>query len=112
MCLQAKSTAPKALLASDNTIGVRIPEFAWLLELLKIIDCPLLSPSANFGGEPAPRKLAEIDKNLIKLVDYVVAIEPEGKEPSTIVKIENDRVKVIREGDIKKGQIEQRLKGV
>lgn len=56
--------------------------------------------------------MSEIDKKLAELVDYVVDIEPEGRLPSTIVKVKNNKVEVVREGNISKKIIEEKLKGV
>jgi len=112
LCLKTKENVPKDIVASDQTLGVRIPNFPWLKELLTQLDTPLLSPSANFRGQIAPRKLDEIDRSLSKLVDYVVDIEPGGKKPSTIVKVEPNKIRLIREGDIPIKAIEDKLKGV
>lgn len=112
ICLKPKENVPNNLLATDRTIGVRVPGFTWLRELIKTVGVPLLSPSANFRGEAPPIKLTQIDKKLADLVDYVVNIEPEGKNPSTIVRLENSKVTIIREGIIEKNKIEESLKGV
>lgn len=112
ICLLARKNVPHSLLAPDGTLGVRIPSFPWLIKLIRAAGVPILSPSANFKGGKAPTKLTQIDKKLSDLVDYVVDIEPEGKSPSTIVKLTDGKVNIIREGSIKKSEILERLKGV
>ena len=112
ICLQAKKNVPASILAPDNTLGVRIPSFPWLIKLIKAVSSPILCPSANFRGRVAPSKLSQIDKKLTDLIDYIVDIEPEGKNPSTIVKLTESKINIIREGVIKKSEILERLKGV
>ena len=112
ICLLAKGNVNNNLLAPDGTLGVRVTSFPWLVKLIKAVGVPILSPSANFSGSSAPSKRAQIDKKLAELVDYVVDIEPGGKKPSTIVKLIGSKVNIIREGEIKKSEIEERLKGV
>ena len=108
ICLQSRKSVPKSILGPQNTLAVRVPAHKWLLNLLKQVGAPLLAPSANFqGGKPA-KFLAEIDKELIKLVDYVVDIEPEGLRPSTIISFENNKnYKLVRAGPISKEEIDQ-----
>jgi L-threonylcarbamoyladenylate synthase len=110
ICLPAIENVPKSILGTDNTLSVRVPSNQWLLELLTSLNEPLLAPSANFQGSLPPKKRGEIDKELIKLVDYVVDIEPDSLEPSTVVSLSNEReYKLIREGSIKKASLDQVL---
>ena len=112
ICIQARENVPKSLLAPDGTLGVRVPDFPWLRELLGVLAAPALAPSANFKGQKAPAKFDQIDKVLFNLVDYVVDIEPAGRQPSTIVKLNGKSVSIIREGEISQAQIIAKLKGV
>lgn len=99
---------PEQLLGPSRSLAIRIPSHTWLLSLLKILGQPLLAPSANFQNKPPAKKLAEIDKELAKLVDYEIDIEPGGNEPSTVVFVDNGGdYKIIREGPISKKAIEQ-----
>ena len=54
-----------AILKSKNvkgTIGVRIPNYKWLLGLAEQLNQPLAETSANISGEPATTKIKEVLK--------------------------------------------------
>lgn len=110
ICLPPSKNVPKEILGADKTLGVRVPALKWLSRLLNSLDQPLLAPSANLQGSKPPSKRGEIDKNLAKLVDYVVNIEPGGQRPSTVVSFSDKmRYKVIREGSISTKKLSQVL---
>ena len=69
-------------------------------KLLRKFKKPLVSTSANVSGMPSPRSFQEINKEILKGVDYVVNLPHLNKssKASTIIKLTNDGlVKVIRE---------------
>ncbi len=110
ICLPAAKPVPEEVLGPDNTLALRVPDNDWLLSLLKAVDEPILGPSANLQGENPASKSDQIDKELVKLVDYVVDVEPGGSMPSTIVSFVNDKdYKILREGPITTEQIKQVL---
>ncbi|WP_299891625.1 L-threonylcarbamoyladenylate synthase [uncultured Lacinutrix sp.] len=88
------------LIASDNTLAIRIVDHDFCKKLIKYLGRPLVSTSANLAGEPTPKSFKEIDEAIIKGVDYVVNLQKEkvAKNPSTIIKLSNSGgVKIIRE---------------
>lgn len=91
---------PNNLLASDGSIGIRIPGDVFCLEVLRTFQKPIVSTSANFSGNPFPGHFHEIDPQLIKLVDYVTRHKQDetiNKPPSAIYKItEGGELMVIR----------------
>jgi len=110
ICLPAKENVPEEVLGAGGTLGIRAPGKSWVSDLLLKLNAPILAPSANFKGEKPPTKFAEIDKNLAHLVDYVVAREPGGQKPSTVVVFEGkDNYKITREGDITTKVVEATL---
>lgn len=92
--------APSWLKTKDNTIAIRMPSSINLQKLISATG-PLVSTSANIsGGVPAvsPNEaLAYFDDKL----DFIVDVGKISAKPSTIVKIENDKFKVIRQGSVK-----------
>lgn len=68
-----------------GTIGLRMPDHLTALELIRRIGVGLLGPSANFHGEDTPYTQAELDPELIKLVDYVIPGETKGVRASTVI---------------------------
>lgn len=83
-----------------NTLAFRLPREEWLRELLRQAG-PLVAPSANFEGEAPARTISEAKKYFAEDVDFYVDFGKLDSEPSTIVKLENGELKVLREGAIK-----------
>lgn len=63
---------PITLLSQDQSIGVRIPSFDFCTQLIKKLDAPLVSTSANISGENSPTSFADISEKLKQRVDYIV----------------------------------------
>ena len=101
LVLKAKNTVPEKIQA-NSSVGLRAPNFGIINSVIDGVGEEILAPSANFTGNRAPAKRAEIDKNLIKLVDYVIDFECGGNEPSTIVEILDGQKRIVREGALKR----------
>ena len=87
------------LIASDNTLGIRLVKEPFCFKLMEKMKKPLVSTSANISGQPTPIAFKDISQDIIKGVDYVVNLHQEkiAGKPSTIIKLTNDsQVKVIR----------------
>lgn len=83
-----------------NSLAFRLPEYPWLVELLERTG-PVVSTSVNIAEEPPLLDLVQIEKVFGNKVDIIVDAGKLVSEPSTIVSIENDKIKVIREGAVK-----------
>lgn len=90
----------KNLVASDNTLAVRIASDKFCQYLINKFKKPIVSTSANVSCLPTPRSFHEISEDILKGVDYVVNLNRDKINgiPSAIIKLANDgKVKVIRE---------------
>ena len=79
---------PDYLISENDTICIRLTNHAFCVDLIKAIDKPLISTSANLSNKPSPRKFSEIDTSVLKAVDYVVNLQEIdycGKKPSRII---------------------------
>ncbi len=88
------------LIASDNTLAIRIVEHDFCKKLIRYLGKPLVSTSANISNQTTPKCFEEISQEILKGVDYVVNLPHEKKDakPSTIIKLSNDGIiKIIRE---------------
>ena len=84
-----------------ETLAVRIPADEELLAFLKQTG-PLLTSSANQPGEPPANTLAEAKKYFGDAVDfYIDGGDLSGKQPSTIIRMVDDAVEVLRPGAVK-----------
>ncbi len=85
-----------------ENLGVRIPDHKIPRKIVEEVGVPILGPSANFHGEKTPYKFEELDKSLIKLVDFIV--EGKTKEEnlaSTVIDCTQEPWKIIRQGNVK-----------
>jgi len=80
------------LISDDNRVGFRIVENEFCKLLLKLMDRPLVSTSANLHKEIFPKSFKEINEEILKQVDYVVNLPTENlnHKPSSIFKINLD----------------------
>lgn len=89
------------LIPEEKTLGVRVPDHEFCRKLLRKFGRPIVSTSANISGEPTPKNLAEVSREIIDGVDMVVNPRfqgrPTGKASSIIAFGEGGEVKIIRE---------------
>lgn len=86
---------------ADNTLGLRIPDVDSLRKIIEMAGVPLAGTSANYHGLPAPGKMEEVDSSIVKKVNGIFDIpaSPLGL-PSTVVRLEDGELTIIREGAI------------
>lgn len=89
-----------------NTIGIRIPANKDLLEIITRVGVPLLSTSVNLSGEKSATCVSNISESMLDNVDYVYDNGECNDVPSTIVRVADDEVKILREGIVSKEKIE------
>ncbi|MBL7943422.1 MAG: Sua5/YciO/YrdC/YwlC family protein, partial [Flavobacteriales bacterium] len=78
-----------ALLASDGTVGMRIPRDPFCLELITSFGHPIVSTSANISGALFDGTYAGIDASIVAASDYVVhyrRADLTRREPSSVVR--------------------------
>jgi L-threonylcarbamoyladenylate synthase len=90
----------KYLHRGTGTLAFRVPEPAWLRGLLRKTG-PLIAPSANFEGEPPAPTIRAAKKYFGTNVDFYADAGSLASKPSTLIKIENGSVIVLREGAVK-----------
>jgi len=83
-----------------ESIAVRVPGDRQLQELLQLTG-PLLTSSANQPGEPPANTVAAAKKYFGDSVDfYIDGGDLSGRQPSTIVRIDNGKLSLIRAGAV------------
>jgi len=88
-------------------IGIRMPDNEIALRVIQVAGVPIVCPSANISGEPAPKNFDQAIKHLNGLVDFAIdAGTTKLEAESTIVDLTVEPFRVLREGAITKGQIE------
>jgi tRNA threonylcarbamoyl adenosine modification protein (Sua5/YciO/YrdC/YwlC family) len=98
--LPASSKVPSVLVQSKKTVGIRIPDYAPILEIVKQLGHPLLTsslPTEGFDIEDYtdPSLIAEQYGNQVDLIlDGGVG----GLTPSSVIDLQDDVIDIIREG--------------
>ncbi len=91
---------PQYALASDGSIGIRIVMDKYCRQLIRTLNSPLISTSANYSDQDAPRNFAEINPDLISEVDYTVEYKRDEEKlnnPSVIIKYDNEgQIEILR----------------
>ena len=90
---------PKNLIAEDGSIAIRIVKEGFVNKLIRKLNKPLVSTSANLTGEKSPNSKATISEEIIKNVNHIVNLQPQVKnaKPSSIVKLQiSGEIEIIR----------------
>jgi len=103
--LKKKEGCPEVSLKKFDTIGFRIPNNKFVIDILNLIDFPLATTSANISKEETPQNLEGLKKIFYGVVDFIVDGGELGKTPSTVIQVINGKVDILREGKIKKEDI-------
>lgn len=101
---------PNVILAGYTHIGIRLIKDGLIHNLIQTARIPIVAPSANISGNLTGTKIENIVKEFDDKVDYILDCgDIENDTVSTIVQVEDEKVLVIREGKIKKEDIEKVL---
>ena len=87
----AKGVA-KNLIASDNTLAVRIVKDEFCEQLIEKLGKPIVSTSANISAEKTPQSFQEISREILEGVDYIVNLhrQKQDGQASTIIKLTHE----------------------
>lgn len=99
--LNKKDIVPDEVTANGKTVGIRMPDNEDTLKIIKEAGFPIATPSANISGRPSGTNIDMIMKDFEDKVDlYVDGGESKIGMPSTIIRVENNQIKVLRQGSI------------
>lgn len=100
--LDKKEIVSDVLTSGLKTVGVRIPNNEIALRILDKLEYPLATTSANISGMEAAVKKEDLIKEFDGKVDIIIdGGITDLKVSSTIVKIKNNEIEVLRQGTIK-----------
>lgn len=80
-----------------DTMAFRIPDNKELVSLLEQVG-PLIAPSANLEGQPPATTIDAAKAYFGEEIDFYVDAGKLESEPSTVVRVEGEEIKVIRQG--------------
>lgn len=98
--------ASKEVESINGTVGIRIPDYELILELIKKFSKPITATSANVSYQGVPYDIKKLIKNTpkksINMVDMIIDAGVLVKNvPSTVLDTTMNTLEVLREGEIK-----------
>ncbi|MBI1888601.1 MAG: threonylcarbamoyl-AMP synthase [Candidatus Spechtbacteria bacterium] len=103
--LYARDLVSPPISAHTKTVALRIPANDFCIALLRAVNCPLTSTSANISGEDAAsdaKKITQRFKEEIYMPDLVIdAGKLEVSQPSTVLDLTGSKPRVLRAGPVK-----------
>lgn len=97
-------------------LGLRVPAWPPQLQALALVDAPALQSSANLSGDPAPRRLGEVPRQIRDAADLVI---DGGELPglaSTVIDLQlfehGGAFTVVREGALSESEVRAALTGI
>ena len=88
--------------SNKDTIGIRIPNNKELIDIIKQLDKPIVATSCNISNEDVITNISILDESIKNNVDYIYDGGLINRASSTIVKVDNDKVVILRNGDLSK----------
>lgn len=108
LILKKKDCISDLATASRDTVGVRIPDHFIALSILKSIDYPLATSSANISGRSNNSDITDIINDLANYVDiFIKGNISSNLLASTVVEIKDNEVNILRSGIISEYDIEE-----
>jgi L-threonylcarbamoyladenylate synthase len=92
--------------SEDGTLGIRIPDYKLVLDIVKKLGRPITSTSANASYKKRPYKISDILDNISakqkRLIDLIIdAGTLPRNEPSTVIDTTLDEPVTLRQGEVR-----------
>ncbi len=101
-----KKSLSNLITSTDGKVAVRVPGESFAQFLAKKACFPITATSANLSGSTPARDAKTVLEYFEEKIDMIIdSGATKGDMPSTIVDIINDRIKIVREGMIKKSSL-------
>jgi tRNA threonylcarbamoyl adenosine modification protein (Sua5/YciO/YrdC/YwlC family) len=96
--LKATKLVPKIMLTKRETVGIRVPDSEICRMLVRELEHPIVTTSANVSNEAIISDPEEIEEKFGRLLDFVVDGGPMPQEPSTMLDLSGRVPVIVREG--------------
>lgn len=104
-----KETVDSYMTNGKQTIGIRIPDSSYVLNLINQVG-PLLVTSANLSGQGNTTCPDEVLEQLDGRISLVVDGKTNNGIASTVIDLTKEEIKILRSGEISKEEVEEALK--
>jgi tRNA threonylcarbamoyl adenosine modification protein (Sua5/YciO/YrdC/YwlC family) len=96
--LEATRVVPDLLTTKQRTVGIRIPDNAIVMGIVRQLGHPLVTTSANMSDEDPFHDPTMIDEAMGKMLDMVIDGGILLGDPSTVISLIDDKIEVLRQG--------------
>ena len=95
-------------LYKNNSIGIRCPDHPVASLLLRLVEHPVVAPSANRAGQPPATDAEQVAAQLADEVDLILDGGPcRHQKSSTVALVDQDGIRVLREGVYSAAELQQ-----
>ena len=99
--VKEESPLADAAIPESRTIAFRCPGDEWLRKIIAECGAPVFSTSVNLSGQPVLDTTSAITSEFENEVDLIIENgDKKGALPSTLVMLENGKVKILRQGSV------------
>ena len=77
-----------------------MPRDKRLLEIMNQLNRPLISTSANISSHNPITNPSQIEPRMREKIDYILDEGTVNKEASTLIKVENNKIEILRDGQL------------
>ena len=106
--LKKTTIVPDIITGGLDTVAIRMPSNEIAHKLIEYSNCPIAAPSANISGKPSGTQIEDIIEELDGKVEYIIDT---GKVDigveSTVIRVVNNTVHILRPGKITPEDIEK-----
>ena len=109
LIFEKKSNVADWVTMGKDSIGIRVPDDEFILNIIKELKKPLMVTSANLSNEGSLLKWEDVYECLKGKIDAIVCEDARGEKASTIIDVRGE-IKVLREGPISLKGIREAIK--
>lgn len=103
-----KPIVPDIITGGLDTVAIRMPSNEIARKLIEFSNCPIAAPSANISGKPSGTLVEDIIEELDGKVEYIIdAGKVDIGVESTVIRVVNDIVHILRPGKVTVEDIEK-----
>ncbi len=110
LILKAKKGIPEYVDHGTGFVGIRMPDDKFVLELIDAVNEPLFVPSCNKADQNPCKNTEEVKAVFDKEIDGCIDGNCVGGVPSTIIKEDNGKITLLRQGNLTLEEINERIK--
>ncbi len=104
--LKKKTTVPDILTANKDTVGIRMPKYDLLLNIIERLGEPIVASSANLSGEESPYRSEKVISTFNGRIPLIIDGGPTSyKRSSTVVDLSGKKLRILREGSVSKEEL-------